>query len=80
MTAERRRVELAAIRAAQTYATVNGYGGDRSVIGLMLAGMVIGSRCSPEARRHLAAGYAEQHPDADAVLTAWAAQIDKATR
>lgn len=77
MTA-RGRVEQAAIRAAQTYALANGHAGERDVIGLILAGMVIASRVTPMARRHLSAGYAEQHPQADAVLTAWADRIDAA--
>ena len=74
----RRRVEAAAIEAAQVYARGNGFGDDKVAIGLVLAGMVIASTAGRAAQKALRVGYWDQHPDAARAMSAWAARLDQA--
>lgn len=74
---EVRAVEARAIEVATAYAVANGYSrGDRTAIGLVLAGMAIAARCSEPIRIALVAGYDEQL--ASPKLNGWADYLDRA--
>lgn len=70
-------VEQAAIEAATAYAVANGYdAGDRTAIGLVLAGMVIGAMLSDKAEAGLIRGYLAQHPGTQPSLYGWAHSLN----
>lgn len=79
--AQVRRVEQAAIEAAAEYAAANGYSRDDKVaIGLVLAGMAIGARCSEAVRIALVAGYQRALPETAVSLNGWADFLEGSLR
>lgn len=77
-TAER-RVEVASILTAESYAAANGMPGDKGAAGLVLVGMAIMAAASAEVRAAFLTGYAAHFPADERTWRGWARYLHDAT-